>query len=79
VFLFQLQRHSDHHANPLRRYQVLRSFDVSPQLPAGYATMLVAALVPPVWRRLMDHRVLAHYGGDASLANTGPGPRQVSA
>jgi alkane 1-monooxygenase len=36
--------------------------------------MLVAALVPPVWRHLMDHRVLAHYGGDASLANTGPGP-----
>ncbi|MGW4948353.1 alkane 1-monooxygenase [Actinoplanes sp. NPDC004185] len=79
VFLFQLQRHSDHHANPLRRYQVLRSFDVSPQLPAGYATMLVAALVPPVWRRLMDRRVLAHYGGDASLANTGPGPRHGSA
>jgi alkane 1-monooxygenase len=72
VFLFQLQRHSDHHANPLRRYQVLRSFDVSPQLPAGYATMLVTALIPPLWRRVMDHRVLAHYGGDASLANTGP-------
>lgn len=71
VFLFQLQRHSDHHANPLRRYQVLRTFDVSPQLPAGYATMIVAALVPPVWRRLMDHRVLAHYGGDATRANTG--------
>jgi alkane 1-monooxygenase len=69
VFLFQLQRHSDHHANPLRRYQVLRSFDVSPQLPAGYATMLVVALVPPLWRRVMDHRVLAHYGGDGRLAN----------
>ncbi|MEU5784070.1 alkane 1-monooxygenase [Micromonospora lupini] len=73
VFLFQLQRHSDHHANPLRRYQTLRSFDTSPQLPAGYATMVVVALVPPLWRRVMDHRVLAHYGGDAGLANTGPG------
>ena len=71
VFLFQLQRHSDHHANPLRRYQVLRSFDVSPQLPAGYAAMLVVALVPPLWHRIMDPRVLAHYGDDASLANTG--------
>ena len=70
VFLFQLQRHSDHHANPLRRYQALRSFDVSPQLPAGYATMLLIALIPPLWRRVMDHRVLAHYGGDATLANT---------
>jgi alkane 1-monooxygenase len=71
VFLFQLQRHSDHHANPLRRYQVLRSFEVSPQLPAGYATMLVVALIPPLWRRMMDHRVLAHYDGEAGLANTG--------
>ncbi|MBU2663941.1 alkane 1-monooxygenase [Actinoplanes bogorensis] len=69
VFLFQLQRHSDHHANPLRRYQTLRSFDVSPQLPAGYATMLVLALVPPLWHRVMDRRVLAHYDGDRALAN----------
>ncbi|MEV4641282.1 alkane 1-monooxygenase [Actinoplanes sp. NPDC049548] len=73
VLLFQLQRHSDHHANPLRRYQTLRSFDVSPQLPAGYATMLLLAFIPPLWRRVMDHRVLAHYGGDATLANTAPG------
>ena len=73
VFLFQLQRHSDHHANPLRRYQSLRSFDVSPQLPAGYATMLLLALVPPLWHRVMDPRVLAHYGGDATLANRVPG------
>ncbi|TDC65332.1 alkane 1-monooxygenase [Micromonospora sp. KC207] len=75
VFLFQLQRHSDHHANPLRRYQTLCSFDCSPQLPAGYATMVVAALVPPVWRRVMDHRVLAHYGGDLELANVHPPAR----
>ncbi|SCG51395.1 alkane 1-monooxygenase [Micromonospora halophytica] len=72
VFLFQLQRHSDHHANPLRRYQTLRSFDSSPQLPAGYAAMVVAALVPPLWRRVMDRRVLAHYGGDLGLANVHP-------
>jgi alkane 1-monooxygenase len=69
VFLFQLQRHSDHHANPLRRYQTLRSFDISPQLPAGYASMLVLALIPPLWRRVMDPRVLAHYDGDITRAN----------
>ncbi|MGC5311292.1 alkane 1-monooxygenase [Micromonospora zamorensis] len=69
VFLFQLQRHSDHHANPLRRYQTLRSFDTAPRLPAGYATMVVVALVPPLWRRVMDPRVLAHYGGDRTRAN----------
>ncbi|GAA1386853.1 alkane 1-monooxygenase [Catellatospora chokoriensis] len=72
VFLFQLQRHSDHHANPLRRYQVLRSFDSSPQLPAGYATMIVVALVPPLWRAVMDRRVLAHYDQDLSAANVHP-------
>ena len=36
-FLFNLQRHSDHHSYPGRRYQVLRHFDESPQLPTGYA------------------------------------------
>ena len=72
VFLFQLQRHSDHHANPLRRYQTLRSFDESPQLPAGYASMIILALFTPLWRRVMDKRVVAHYGGDLSLANVHP-------
>jgi alkane 1-monooxygenase len=75
IFLYQLQRHSDHHANPTRRYQALRSFDTSPQLPGGYATMIVVALIPPLWRRIMDPRVLAHYGGDLSLANVHPPAR----
>lgn len=73
--LFHLQRHSDHHAYPTRRYQVLRSFDESPQLPAGYATLVVVALITPLWRRLMDHRVLAHYRGDVTLANVHPRKR----
>ncbi|HEX6498760.1 MAG TPA: alkane 1-monooxygenase [Micromonosporaceae bacterium] len=72
LFLFQLQRHSDHHANPLRRYQALRTFDASPQLPAGYATMVVLAVLTPLWRRVMDRRVVAHYGGDLSRANVHP-------
>lgn len=72
VFLFHLQRHSDHHANPQRRYQALCHADEAPQLPAGYATMVVLALFPPVWRRVMDPRVLAHYRGDARLAALSP-------
>ncbi len=75
LVLFQLQRHSDHHANPLRRYQSLRHFDEAPQLPTGYAGMIVLALVPPLWRRVMDPKVLAHYGGDVTLANLHP-PRR---
>jgi alkane 1-monooxygenase len=72
VLLYHLQRHSDHHANPIRRYQALRHVDEAPQLPTGYAGMIVCALVPPVWRRIMDHRLLAHYQGEVALANVNP-------
>jgi alkane 1-monooxygenase len=75
LFLYHLQRHSDHHANPTRRYQALRHFDDSPQLPAGYAAMILLAYVPPLWRKVMDKRVLAHYGGDVTLANIHPRKR----
>lgn len=70
VFLYQLQRHSDHHANPRLRYQSLRSSPTAPQLPAGYAVMIVCAWIPPLWRWLMDRRVLAYYDGDLTLVNT---------
>jgi alkane 1-monooxygenase len=72
VLLYHLQRHSDHHANPLRRYQALRHVEEAPQLPTGYAGMIVTALVPPLWRHLMDRRVLEHYRGDLALANVKP-------
>ncbi len=72
LFLYHLERHSDHHANPTRRYQALRHVDEAPQLPSGYALMICVAAVPPLWRRVMDHRVLAHYGGDVTLANIHP-------
>ena len=62
--LFHLQRHSDHHAFPQRRYQVLRHYDESPQLPAGYATMYLLALVPPLWFKVMNPRVEAYYKGE---------------
>jgi len=76
VLLYHLQRHSDHHANPMRRYQALRHFDRAPQLPTGYAGMIVLACVPPLWRRVMDHRVLEHYGGDLTRANIEPRARR---
>jgi len=75
VLLYHLQRHSDHHANPTRRYQSLRHFEESPQLPAGYAAMILVAYVPPLWRKVMDGRVLAHYGGDVTRANIHPAKR----
>jgi alkane 1-monooxygenase len=75
VLLYHLQRHSDHHANPTRRYQTLRDFEESPVLPTGYAGMIVLALFPPLWRRVMDPRVLAHYDGDVTRANIQPRKR----
>jgi alkane 1-monooxygenase len=69
LLLYQLQRHSDHHAHPSRRYQALRHFANAPQLPAGYATMISVAYCPPLWFALMDHRVMTHYGGDLGRVN----------
>ena len=56
-YLFQLQRHSDHHANASRRYQVLRHFDESPQMPQGYPAMMLMAMIPPLWFKVMDKKL----------------------
>lgn len=64
IALFQLQRHSDHHAYAKRRYQVLRHYDDSPQLPGGYAAMYVLALIPPLWKKVVNPRVEAYYQGE---------------
>ena len=69
LILFNLQRHSDHHANPTRRYQSLRAFEDLPELPSGYPLMFAIALLPPLWFALMDPRVVAWAGGDFSRIN----------
>lgn len=58
IFLYELTRHSDHHYKATRKYQVLRHFDTSPQLPTGYPGCMLLALIPPLWFRIMDQRVL---------------------
>ena len=69
-FLFHLQRHADHHMNAMRRYEALRHFEHAPELPTGYAGMIWLALVPPLWRRVMDPRAEAvrrlHVGPELS-------------
>ncbi|ETX27955.1 alkane 1-monooxygenase [Roseivivax isoporae] len=59
--LINLQRHSDHHYKPDRRFPLLQTYDEdeAPQLPYGYPVMTVAAMIPPVWRRVMNPRVRA--------------------
>lgn len=60
LVLLELSRHSDHHFLASRKYQVLRHFDESPQMPTGYPGMILLALVPPLWFGVM-HRAIAHY------------------
>jgi alkane 1-monooxygenase len=57
--LFNLQLHSDHHAHMQRPYEQLHTMPHAPQLPAGYPTMVLLALVPPLWFATMDRRVPA--------------------
>jgi alkane 1-monooxygenase len=79
VVLFHLERHSDHHAHPTRRYQTLRSFPDLPSLPNGYMGMYFVALFPPLWYCVMDKRLLSlpHINGDLSLVNVDPARRSV--
>jgi alkane 1-monooxygenase len=69
---FHLQRHSDHHAHPTRRYQALRHFENLPELPSGYFAMFLVAYVPPLWRRIMDPRLVRAVDGEASRINFDP-------
>ena len=74
LLLFHLQRHSDHHANPTRRYQSLRHFPDLPSLPSGYYGMYLIAYIPRLWFHVIDKRLLAlpHVQGDLSRINIDP-------
>lgn len=57
--LINLERHSDHHYKPDRRFPLLQNYTAAdaPQLPHGYPVMTIAAMFPPLWRRIMNPRV----------------------
>lgn len=57
IVLFELSRHSDHHANPERAYPLLRSLPEAKHMPAGYPAMMLLALVPAWWFRVMNARL----------------------
>lgn len=59
IILYELTRHSDHHFKANRKYQVLRHFEESPNLPHGYPAAILTALVPPLWFRMMNRRIEA--------------------
>lgn len=66
---FHLQRHSDHHAYPMRAYQVLRDYDDVPSLPTGYGGCFALAFIPPLWFAIMDKRVMKWAGNDINNVN----------
>jgi alkane 1-monooxygenase len=57
--LINLQRHSDHHYKPDRRFPLLQNYseDEAPQLPHGYPLMTMGAMIPSYWRRVMNPKV----------------------
>jgi alkane 1-monooxygenase len=57
LVLLELSRHSDHHYIANRKYQLLRHFDDSPQMPTGYPGMMLLALCPPLWFRVMHKKI----------------------
>ena len=57
TLIFNMGRHSFHHARPSLSYQNLRQVEAAPELPAGYAGSILLALAPPLWRRVMDCKV----------------------
>ncbi len=57
TLIFNMGRHSWHHARPASSYESLRWVATAPELPAGYAGSILLALIPPLWRRVMDPAV----------------------
>ncbi|TYB78729.1 alkane 1-monooxygenase [Bizionia myxarmorum] len=57
MVLYELTRHSDHHFKSNKKYQILEYHEVSPQMPFGYPTSMVLALIPPLWFKIMNKRV----------------------
>lgn len=57
IVLYELTRHSDHHFISAKKYQLLDCHPTSPQMPYGYPTSMVIALVPPLWFSIMNHRI----------------------
>ncbi|MFU8877568.1 MAG: alkane 1-monooxygenase [Wenzhouxiangellaceae bacterium] len=67
AMLLQLQRHSDHHANPSRPYTRLRSWPEAPQLPLGYSAMLPITFIPPLYRALIHPRLDAARNSEKNI------------
>ncbi|MCC2657580.1 MAG: alkB [Panacagrimonas sp.] len=77
VIYLHAQRHSDHHAYPTRRYQVLRHFPNLPTMPTGYPGMYWLCIFPPLWRAVMDPILLKLHDHDLNRINIDPAKRDA--
>lgn len=57
IVLYELTRHSDHHFKSSKKYQILENKKDSPQLPYGYPTSILLALIPPLWFKIINPRI----------------------
>lgn len=57
--MFNLTRHSHHHAQGSVPYHALKPFPKAPMMISGYLTTILIALIPPLWQGLMIPRLQA--------------------
>lgn len=57
--MFNLTRHSHHHANANVPFQHLRPFPDAPMMPAGYLGTMTLSFIPPLWFKVMQPRLAA--------------------
>jgi len=69
IMLFELTRHADHHYKASRKYQILKSYENSPHLPAGYPAMMLLSTIPPLWFKVMNPRIKADGQGSSNLVS----------
>lgn len=69
--LYNLTRHSHHHAMGEKPFWELKAYPDTPMMPHGYLTMILIAMIPPLWNRMVIPRVLAWDARFASEAERG--------
>lgn len=69
IMLFELTRHADHHYKASRKYQILKSYENSPHLPAGYPAMMLLSTIPPLWFKVMNPRIKSDGQGSSNLVS----------
>ena len=54
---FNLGLHSEHHSIANKEYPLLSHDEKPKEMPANYPTMILMALIPPIWFMVMDKKL----------------------